>query len=202
MKTLGPNRTAFQQKLTKTPVEDSLDKIIINSQIKMKEFILKKEAIEQDTNLLIGKNGVLDENIGFLLSEIKEKNASLQTLTEKFKKTEDKIAIYDEKIKECIKEVMEKEAVYKKELNSINSKLNKVRKGTIKESSIHKFEVKKKCEELLQEKYDNAVLEDKLYRLNRELYEYEIAYQDSNITEHTNAIKAENGVKMINKLYQ
>lgn len=199
---LGAHRTAFQPKLKKTPIEDSLDKIIINSQIKMKEFVLKKTEIEEDTNLLIGKNGVLDESIDFLLNEIKQKNTTLDTLSEKFKQTEGEMALIDDKIKKTLKQGMEKEAIYKREINSMNAKLNTIKNGTIREASNQKFEVKKKCEELLREKYDNAVLADRLYRLNRELYEYEIAYQDSNVNEHTNAIKAENGVQMINHLYQ
>ena len=61
------HREAFAQKKgSKRPVETNLDSIINQAQIKMKEMIAEKQETDKKTNLLIGQENVLNENINFL----------------------------------------------------------------------------------------------------------------------------------------
>lgn len=199
---IGAHRTAFQPKLNKSPLDINLDQIIQVSQVKLKEFIVKKETIEGKTNLLIGKNELLIKEIEYIQSQITSRQSLLDSLEKDFNKKESELNMVNESIKKQIEEYKVNEAAYKKQLIQVNYKLNSIKDGTISESSCQKFEVKKKCEELLQIQNENAMLKERMYRLNLELYQYETAQRDSNVDEYTNAIKAQNGIEMISQLYQ
>ena len=78
------HREAFQAKKgTKRPVESNLDSIINQAQIKMKEMITEKMEIDKKTNLLIGQENVLNDNINFLKSEIKSKKETMASMNQK-----------------------------------------------------------------------------------------------------------------------
>lgn len=196
------HRTAFQPKLNKTPLDFNLDQIIHISQVKLKEFIAKKENIEAKTNVLIGKNELLIKEIEHIHSQIQNRQSMLESLEKEFISKQNELSIVNENIKKLIEEYRINEANYKTQMNKLNNRLNSIKNGTIAEESSQKFEVKKKCEELLHIQNENGFLKEKLYRLNLQLYQYEIAKRDSNVNENTNAIKAQNGIQMISELYK
>ena len=68
-------RTAFPMKSgSKSAVEANLDKIINQSKLKVKEFMLKKKEIDKNITLLIGQENTLNNDINHLQSQINEKN--------------------------------------------------------------------------------------------------------------------------------
>ena len=82
------HREAFQSnKGTKKPLESNIDNVINQAQIKMKEMILQKQSIDDQTDELIGKENVLNEDINFIRNEINNKKETLDSLTAKFEET-------------------------------------------------------------------------------------------------------------------
>ena len=68
------------KKGSKRPVESNLDNIINQAQIKMKEMILEKQETDKKTNLLIGQENVLNENINYLKNEINNKKQIIKKI--------------------------------------------------------------------------------------------------------------------------
>ena len=86
------HREAFAPKKgTKRPVESNLDNIINQAQIKMKEMILEKQETDRKTNLLIGQENVLNDNINFLKNEINNKKQTIASMNEKLNETKEEI---------------------------------------------------------------------------------------------------------------
>ena len=169
------HREAFQlKKGTKSPIESSLDNVINQAQIKMKEMILQKQDTEQKTNLLIGQENVLNENIKYLENKIKSKKQTISSLNSQFKQVQDDIKQLEQENKEVIKEANNQEAKLKDDINGINNELEKIKYGTIPAEAAKVFELKKECEEVLKLKEANNKLREQLYLLSRRLYTLEV----------------------------
>jgi chromosome segregation ATPase len=169
------HREAFTQKKgTKKPVESNLDNIINQAQIKMKEMIQEKQETDKKTNLLIGQENVLNENINFLKNEINNKKQTISSLNEKLNETKEEIKKFEIENKKVIKEANIQEAKLKDDINGINYKLDKIKNGTIPAEASKTFELKKGCEEVSDLKNENNKLREKLYLLSRRLYSLEV----------------------------
>ena len=170
------HREAFQQtKGTKKPLESNIDNVINQAQIKMKEMILQKQAIDDQTDELIGKENVLNEDINFVKNEINNKKQTLDSLTEKFNETNQNIQVLETENKKVIKEANIQEAKYKEDINGINNELERIKNGTIPAEAAKVFEIKKACDEIDELKKKNNLLSEKLYLLNRRLYTLEVS---------------------------
>ena len=169
------HREAFQPKKgTKKPLDSNLDNIINQAQIKMKEMILEKQETDKKTNLLIGQENVLNENINYLKNEINSKKHSISTLNEQLKETNEEIKNLEKENKKAIKEANIQEAKLKDDINGIYNELEKIKYGTIPAEASKVFELKKGCEEVVNLKDENNKLREKLYLLSRRLYSLEV----------------------------
>ena len=172
------HREAFAPKKgTKRPVESNLDNIINQAQIKMKEMILEKQETDRKTNLLIGQENVLNENINYLKNEINNKKQTIASMNEKLKETNEEIKTLEKENKKAIKEANIQEAKLKDDINGINNELEKIKDGTIPAEASKVFELKKGCEEVVNLKDENNKLREKLYLLSRRLYSLEVRYK-------------------------
>ena len=171
------HRQAFEPKKgSKRPVESNLDNIINQAQIKMKEMILEKQETDKKTNLLIGQENVLNENINNLKNEINNKKQTIASMNEKLNEEKEKIKELEKENKKVIKEANVKEAKLKDDINGINSKLEKIKYGTLPDEAAKVFELKKACEEVIDLKDKNNKLRERLYLLSRRLYTLEVRY--------------------------
>ena len=171
----GSHREAFQStKGTKKPLESNIDNVINQAQIKMKEMILQKQSIDDQTDELIGKENVLNEDINFIRNEINNKKETLDSLTTKFKETNSNIKVLENENKKVLKEANIQEAKYKEDINGINSELEKIKNGTIPVEASKVFALKKACDEIDDLKKKNNLLSEKLYLLSRRLYSLEV----------------------------
>ena len=169
------HREAFQQKKGgKRPVESNLDSIINQAQLKMKEMILEKQETDKKTNLLIGQENVLNENINYLKNEINNKKQTIASMNEKLNETKEEIKKLEEENKSVIKKANIKEAKLKEDINGINSQLEKIKYGTIPAEAAKVFALKKACEDVVNLKDANNLLREKLYLLSRRLYTLEV----------------------------
>lgn len=169
------HREAFQPKKgTKRPVESNLDSIINQAQIKMKEMILEKQETDKKTNLLIGQENVLNENIKALKSEINDKKQTISSMNEKLNEINEEIKKLESENKKVIKEANVQEAKLKDDINGIYSELEKIKYGTIPAQASKVFELKKGCDEVVDLKDKNNKLREKLYLLSRRLYSLEV----------------------------
>ena len=169
------HREAFgAKKGSKRPVESNLDNIINQAQIKMKEMILEKQETDKKTNLLIGQENVLNENINFLKNEINDKKQTIESMNQKLNETKEEIKNLEKENKKVIKEANVKEAKLKEDINGINNELEKIKYGTIPSEAAKVFELKKGCEEVVNLKNENNKLREKLYLLSRRLYSLEV----------------------------
>ena len=169
------HREAFAPKKgTKRPVESNLDNIINQAQIKMKEMILEKQETDRKTNLLIGQENVLNENINYLKNEINNKKQTIASMNEKLNETKEEIKKLEVENKKAIKEANIQEAKLKDDINGINSQLEKIKYGTIPDEAAKVFELKKGCEDVINLKETNNKLREKLYLLSRRLYTLEV----------------------------
>lgn len=170
------HREAFQAKKgTKRPVESNLDSIINQAQIKMKEMILEKQQTDKKTNLLIGQENVLNENINALKTEINSKKETISAMQNKINETKEEIKKLEIENKKVIKEANIQEAKLKDDINGINNELEKIKYGTIPAEASKVFELKKGCEEVVNLKDQNNKLREKLYLLSRRLYTLEVS---------------------------
>ena len=169
------HREAFAQKKgSKRPVETNLDNIINQAQIKMKEMIAEKQETDKKTNVLIGQENVLNENINYLKNEINNKKQTMASLNEKVNETKEEIKKLEEENKLVIKKANIKEAKLKEDINGINSQLEKIKYGTIPAEAAKVFALKKACEDVVNLKDTNKILREKLYLLSRRLYSLEV----------------------------
>ena len=211
------HREAFQPKKgTKKPLDSNLDNIINQAQIKMKEMILEKQETDKKTNLLIGQENVLNENINYLKNEINSKKQSISTLNEQLKETNEEIKNLEKENKKAIKEANIQEAKLKDDINGIYNELEKIKYGTIPAEASKVFELKKGCEEVVNLKDENNKLREKLYLLSRRLYSLEVRnkfikkfllllqmeYSDALNDEKLSAIKAQRGIENMNEMYR
>jgi uncharacterized phage infection (PIP) family protein YhgE len=169
------HREAFQLKNgAKSPIESNLDNIINQAQLKMKEMILKKQETDQKTNLLIGQENVLNENIKYLENKIKNKKEIISSLNSQFKQCQEEIKQLEQENKEIIKEANNQEAKLKEDINGINSELEKIKYGTLSAEASKVFELKRGCEDVFKLKENNNKLREQLYLLSRRIYTLEV----------------------------
>lgn len=200
---ISSHRTAFPlDKNKKKPVEQNLNTILNQCQIKMKEMILKKQDFIRKTNILAGKNNTLQEEISKLEKDIQDQRDDYEKknelLTKKYEEINQNQLAYQEKIKEA----NEKEALFKEGINQINLDLEKIKYGTLAEQSQRRAEIKKKCEDIIAGKEEQTKLEERLYVLTRELGKLEIELQNAETNEKKNILRAQNGIETMNQLYQ
>ena len=169
------HREAFQlKKGSKHPIESNLDNIINQASIKMKEMILEKQETDKKTNILIGKENVLNENIRYLENKIKDKKQIISSLNIQLKETENEVNQLKEEKIQAIKEANIQEAKLKDNINAITEELEKIKYGTIPAEAAKVFELKKECEEVLALKEKNNKLREQLYLLSRRIYTLEV----------------------------
>ena len=168
-------REAFQlKKGSKHPIESNLDNIINQASIKMKEMILEKQETDKKTNILIGKENVLNENIRYLENKNKDKKQIISSLNIQLKETENEVSRLKEEKIQVIKEANVQEAKLKDNINAISEELEKIKYGTIPAEAAKVFELKKECEEVLALKENNNKLREQLYLLSRRIYTLEV----------------------------
>ena len=195
-------RIAFPlKKNEKKPIQTNLDNIINKTQIKMREFMLKKQEADKKTNLLLGQEKTLDLNILAIQKEIENKQQSIGLLNDQFNQLESEITLLQNKIQELIKVSNQKEAKFKEGINLINSQLDSIKYGTLKEQSQKKFEIKQNLEEVIKYKEDNLKLKERLYTLTSQLRELENEYSNSRNSEFTSIAKAKKGIETINDMF-
>ena len=169
------HREAFQlKKSSKHPIESNFDNIINQASIKMKEMILEKQETDKKTNILIGKENVLNENIRYLENKIKDKKQIISSLNIQLKETENEVNQLKEEKIQAIKEANVQEAKLKDNINAISEELEKIKYGTIPAEAAKVFELKKECEEVLALKENNNKLREQLYLLSRRIYTLEV----------------------------
>ena len=162
------------KKGSKKPIESNLDNIINQAEVKMKEMILEKQETDKKTNILIGQENVLNDNINFLKNEINNKKQTIESLNAKINETKEEIKNLEIENKKVIKEANIQEAKLKDDINGINNELDKIKYGTIPAEASKVFTLKKGCEEVLNLKNENNLLREKLYLLSRRLYTLEV----------------------------
>ena len=195
-------RTAFPlKKNEKKPIQTNLDNIINTTQIKMREFMLKKQEADKKTNLLLGQEKTIDVNILAIQKEIENKQQSIGLLNDQFNQLESEITLLQNEIQELIKLSNQKEAKFKEDINYINSQLDSIKYGTLQEQSQKKFEIKKNLEEVVKYKEDNIKLRERLYILTSQLRELENEYSNSKDNEFTSIAKAKKGIETINDMF-
>jgi len=169
------HREAFvPKKGDKRPLETNLDNIINQAQIKMKEMISEKMETDKKINLLINQENILNENISFLKNEINNKKQTMTQMNEKLMEINSKISQLEKDNTKVIKESNAQEAKLKDDMNVINGQLDKIKDGTLPAEAGKVFEIKNKCEEMVNLKDENNKLREKLYILSRRLYSLEV----------------------------
>ena len=169
------HREAFQIKNgSKTPIESNLENVINQASIKMKEMIFEKKETDKKTNILIGQENVLNENINYMENKIKDKKQILASLNTQFKQAEDELIKLKQEKNKVIKEANIQEAKLKEDINNINADLEKIKNGSIPVEAAKVFALKKECEEVLSLKEQNNKLREQLYLLSRRLYSLEV----------------------------
>ena len=103
---------------------------------------------KKQTNLLIGQERVMDENIESLKSEINDKNELINEKNEQLLVIEENIKNLENEKKEEIRKANVKEAKLKDDINNINEELERIKNGTIPAQASKIFELKKSCEEI------------------------------------------------------
>ena len=145
-------RTAFPlSSNSKKPVEQNLNTIVNQCQIKMKELIMKKQDYIRKTNILVGKNNTLQEEIAKLENDIQkqrdEYEKANENLNQKYQEIEDNKKAYEEKIKEA----NEKEALFKEGIKSTKTLLY-YRKEHFQSKVSEEQKLKRNVKKSLQEK--------------------------------------------------
>jgi len=196
-------RTAFPMKSgSKSAVEANLDKIINQSKLKVKEFMLKKQEIDKNITLLIGQENTLNNDINHLQSQINEKKSSIEAKKKEFEEIQNDIHNLQEEKKNMIKLQNEQEAKFKEGTNYINSQLDSIANGNIPELAQKRHEIKIQSDLVSKLKDENLMLYERLQVLTRRLEELERENKFSENDDKTNKIKAENAIYSINEMFE
>ena len=163
------HRTAFQASKKKPPIQQNIDQVLNQCQVKMKEMIAKKQEIITQTNLLIGQQRILQQEIEHIKKFNQDKDEEIQRREEEILNLQGEIKDKDNEYNTKLKEIRNKEERFKTGINKINSELSSIEYGTLSEYSLRKAELRKKVEELLKEKEENKLLSDKLFNLTHDL---------------------------------
>ena len=86
-------------------------------------MILEKQETDKKTNILIGKENVLNENIRYLENKIKDKKQIISSLNIQLKETENEVNQLKEEKIQAIKEANIQEAKLKDNINAISEEL-------------------------------------------------------------------------------
>lgn len=195
-------RTAFPMKSgSKSAVEANLDKIINQSKLKVKEFMLKKQEIDKNITLLIGQENTLNNDINHLQAQINEKKSSIEAKKKEFDEIQNEIHNLQEEKKNMIKLQNEQEAKFKEGTNYINSQLDSIAYGNLPELAQKRHEIKIQSDLVSKLKDENLMLYDRLQVLTRRLEELERENKFSENDDKTNKIKAENAIYSINEMF-
>ena len=163
---------------------------------------MQKQDYIRKTNILVGKNNTLQEEIAKIETDIKkqndEYNKAIENYNQKLNEIEDNKKAYQIKVQEA----NEKEALFKEGINQINQNLSLLEDGTLPEQSRRRAEIKKKCEAIIAGKEEQTRLEDTLYKLTRELGRLEIEIDNETNNEERNILRARNGIKTMNQIYE
>ena len=197
------HRVAFPPKSNaKPPVQANVDIIMQTANLKMKEFLLKKQENEKKTNLVAGQNKQLENSINYLLEEREEKIQQIKKLESILQDVNNDIGNLENEYHNNLSQTMKNEELNKENLNLINSKLNEIQYGTLSEKAKKNSELKKYLDMLYKIKEENSKLKETWLRKNSELYKIEIIYKDECEKERGNELKAQKGIQDINSLYQ
>jgi chromosome segregation ATPase len=186
---------------SKSAVEANLDKIINQSKLKVKEFMLKKQEIDKNITLLIGQENTLNNDINHLQAQINEKKSSIEAKKKEFDDIQVEIHNLQEEKKNMIKLQNEQEAKFKEGTNYINSQLDSIAYGNIPELAQKRHEIKIQNDLVSKLKDENLVLYERLQVLTRRLEELERENQFIENDDKTNKIKAENAIYSIKKMF-
>lgn len=196
-------RMAFPPKSnSKSPVEANIDMIIKTSNLKMKEFMIKKQENEKQTNLIQGQNIQIENQIAHLLEEKNEKLKQIQIIENVLQDINNDILKMEGEYQSLIESSMKNDESIKDNMNEINTKLNGIQYGALSEKSKKSFEIIKYIEILYKIKKENNILKDLYQRKNSELYRLEVLEKDEQDKEKVNELKAKKGIKDINALYE
>lgn len=196
-------RVAFPPKSNaKPPVQANVDIIMQTANLKMKEFLLKKQENEKKTNLIVGQNKQLENSITYLLEEREEKIKQINKLESILQEVNNDIGNLENEYQNNLCQIMKNEELNKENLNQINSKLNGIQYGTLSEKAKKSSELRKYLDLLYKIKEENSKLKEIWLRKNSELYKLEILYQGECEKESKNELKAQKGIQDINSLYQ
>lgn len=168
------HRTAFQDTNKKKPIQQNIDNVLNQCQVKMKQMISKKQEIIRETNLLVGQSKHLEDEIERLKKYLEDKDNEMHRKQDEIDMIKKEISEKEGEFGSKIKEVRQKEERYKEGINKINSELASIEHGTMTEYSKRKAELKQKTEELLREKDENKELTDRLYNLTHDLSSLEV----------------------------
>jgi chromosome segregation ATPase len=195
-------RTAFPMKSgSKSAVESNLDKIINQSKLKVKEFMLKKQDLDKNITLLIGQEQTITNDINHIQSQINEKKSSIEAKKKEFEEIQNDIHNLQEEKKNLIKLQNEQEAKFKEGTNYINSQLETIANGNIPELAQKRHEIKIQCDLVSKLKDENLMLYERLQVLTRRLEELERENKFNENDDKTNKIKAENAIYSINEMF-
>ena len=195
-------RTAFPMKSgSKSAVEANLDKIINQSKLKVKEFMLKKQEIDKNITLLIGQENTLNNDINHLQAQINEKKSSIEAKKKEFDDIQNEIHTLQEEKKNMIKLQNEQEAKFKEGTNYINSQLDSIAYGNLPELAQKRHEIKIQSDLVSKLKDENLMLYERLQVLTRRLEELERENKFNENDDKTNKIKAENAIYSINEMF-
>ncbi|MCQ2816184.1 MAG: hypothetical protein MJ252_02850 [archaeon] len=173
---MNKHRTAFQDTNKKKPMQQNIDNVLNQCQLKMKQMITKKQEIIKETNLLKGQSKTLEGEIEHMKKYLEEKENEMHTKQEQIEFLQKQIKEKEGEFGSKIKEIRQKEERFKEGLNKVNSELASIQHGTLTEYSKRKAELKQKIEELLAEKEENKNLTERLYNLTHDLSSLEVKY--------------------------
>lgn len=168
-------RLAFQQG-KKSSLQQSIDDVLIQIQLKMKEMVSKKKDIISKRNLIIGQQNTLKNEIQRLKAYIETKDNDIQIKQQEITELQEENKKREEEFKNQLNNSKNEDLKIKEVLNKINSDLENVKYGTLSANSLRKAEIKQKLETLLSEKERNKFLSEKLFNLSHNLNLLEVYF--------------------------
>jgi hypothetical protein len=195
--------SVFQDKSNKkNPVEVNLDKIIHQTNLKMKEFMLKKSEYNKNTTLVRGQRIQCEDSLLHLNEMNEQKMKQIQNNQTILANLNEEINQKEKELHNLILQIQQNDAKLKDNINEVNSKLNSIQMGSIPEKSQKNAELKKQIEILTQLRKENSELEKQYLHLNSDLYTAETLRKNEMSKEHEHALRAQKGILELNKIYE
>jgi hypothetical protein len=168
------HRTAFELKNSYTAIEHNLDKVVYETQVKLKEFQSTYQEKVKQNHLMKGQKNVIENDIKFYQKEITEKNEQIAFLSQEYDKVCEEIGQLEEEFRSGLTDYNAKNEDYFTTMYNVNENVEALVVINGIEETNKKSQYRLEYEAYSDIKDQKKLLTEIMFDLRKELYHLEV----------------------------